>query len=137
MTTPEKASEVPSPDALEMLPPEIASHGPVRAFCPHCAVEMEITLTSIWAAVSYWTSRTQFPDQRQRLLEGWAHREECPICKKPVDFSLLPTVTYRLAATAPDPLEKYPPCSRYWEAQKRGVKTGSNLRLTIEKDGDA
>ncbi|KQR22897.1 hypothetical protein ASF71_06940 [Deinococcus sp. Leaf326] len=114
---------------MEMLPPEIVNHAPLTECCPHCAAEMELQLADVWAMVNQGFFRLDTPDKRQSELERWKLRQDCPGCGKPIDFSLIPVVSYRLSALAPDPLEKYPPNSRYWEAQKRGLPTSSNLKL--------
>lgn len=123
-------------ERVEMLPPEVLDSPPAEAFCPYCGVTLSMDLAEIWATATEYTGGMHHPRNRQSALEGWKQRSPCEACGKPIDATLTPTVTYHLTLTAPDPLERYTPNSRYWEAQKRGLPTSSNLKLTPESSHD-
>lgn len=90
-------------------------------------------MVDVWGAATEHCYSLGTPHARQRALENWRVRQRCPACGKPMDLQLIPVVTYRLSAVAPDPLERYTPNSRYWEAQKRGLPTSSNLTLNPQE----
>ncbi len=121
---------------VEMLPPEVLNSPPAEAFCPHCRAELTTDLAGIWATATQYDFGLSTAYRRQAALERWKERWDCPACGGKIDATLTPTVTYHLTLTAPDPLERYTPNSRYWEAQKRGLPTSSNLKLTPESSHD-
>lgn len=114
---------------LELLPPEVAGHAPLTELCPHCNVELHIGMAEVWQDATTHAYALETPHQRHRALEHWTLRQDCPGCGRPIVFSLVQVISYRLSAVAPDPLEAFPPCSRYWEARQRGLPTTPILRL--------
>lgn len=114
-----------------LLPPEITAHAPLEAPCPHCGAELVMSLQEIYADIAQ-RHRMTTPEARRSALMYHSERVLCPGCEKPIDVSLTPHTSWELNMTAPDPLEYYTPNSRYWEAQKRGLPTGSNLKLGPE-----
>ena len=122
-------SESESINAMPLLPPEVLDSPPAEARCPHCGKLLAMELPEIWAHATKHYYRLNSARNRQDALESWKQRMPCAWCGEQIDATLTPTVTYHLTLTAPDPLEKYPPNSRYWEAQKRGLPTSTNLKF--------
>lgn len=113
-----------------LLPPEIEAHPPMQLRCPHCGATLVLRLSwmYIWAT-EHTTYGTRTPQERQALLERSDRRVRCEPCQGTICVQLIPHVTYEVQATAPDPLEHYPPNSRYWERVKRGLSGSGNLKL--------
>lgn len=118
-----------------LLPPEIQTHPEVTFFCPHCGQEHIALIANLYetfhARRAEWTTATRPPDIYRDMAE-YPMRESCLACGKEVRVRLHVVTQFTVSAAAPDPLEKYPPNSRYWEAQKRGLPTSPNLKFTTE-----
>lgn len=119
-----------------LLPPDVESHPPLAFHCPHCAAPMTLNWVNVYAHVhslrAQWTTATR-PRDIYDEITGKGLKLDCPMCQQDMRLQVEPVARFSVTATAPDPLEAYPPNSRYWEAQKRGLPIGGNLTLAPQE----
>lgn len=116
-----------------LLPPDVETHPPIDFQCPHCAAVVSLNWAAVYAYVhrlrAEWTTATRPRDIYDEIT--WKGLKlDCPMCKGDMRLQVEPVARFTITATAPDPLEKHPPNSRYWEAQKRGLPVSGNLKLS-------
>lgn len=84
---------------IKLLPPEIEAHPRLEFQCPHCHIELTLSMAEHWRCVtaeSYTTLAT--PRQRTDELEYTRVYARCPACSQPFQLGVEREFAYRAKA---------------------------------------